>query len=76
MKKVSDETAPHDEAFDCLEFKRRVQAEVYEEIRDMSWQERIAHLHLLVASGPFGRWWQELEKHPQVAPGSRADRRI
>jgi hypothetical protein len=69
MKKARHETELQSEAFDCLAYKRRVQAEVYQETKDMSWEERVAYLHRTVASGPFRKWWRDLEKQPQVPPG-------
>jgi hypothetical protein len=69
MKKARHGTERQGEAFDCLAYKRRVQAEVYEETKDMSWEERVAYLRSAVSSGPFRKWWRRLQKQPQVPPG-------
>jgi len=41
--------------FDCVEMKRKVQEQIYEEIRDLSREDEIAYFHR--ASEEF---WQEI----------------
>ena len=58
------------EGFDCLEYKRRAQAEIYEEIKDLSRAEQVEYFHRRAQSGPFGPWRQGLIRrldHPAEA---------
>jgi hypothetical protein len=58
------EKAP-EENFDCIAFKRRVQAEIYEEIKDLSPEEEIAYFRRRVETGPFAELWKKLgERRP------------
>jgi hypothetical protein len=59
-------TSREDESFDCIAFKRRVQAEIRHETAGMTREEEISYYHIRVAAGPFGNWWGTLEKEPQV----------
>lgn len=45
--------------FDCIAFKRKVQAEIYEETRDMTPQQRIAYFNESARTGPFAKFWRE-----------------
>jgi hypothetical protein len=53
--------------FDCIEFKRKVQAEIYEEIEGLSPQQEIEYFRRQAVTGPLGKWWQGLERHPETA---------
>jgi hypothetical protein len=46
--------------FDCIAEKRRIQAEMYEEIKDMSDAERQAWSRRRLESGPFAAEWKAL----------------
>ncbi len=48
--------------FDCVEFKRRAQTEIYEEIKNMSPREQIAYFHERAGSGSLGSWWRSLQR--------------
>jgi hypothetical protein len=54
-------------AFDCIEFKRKVQAEIYEEIKELSPEQEIEYFRRRAATGPLGKWWQGLERYPETA---------
>ena len=41
--------------FDCLEMKREIQANIYDEIKDMTSQERILYFHIPPEQDPFRR---------------------
>jgi len=56
MKQVKTE-----KHFDCIEFKRKVQAEIYEEIKGLSPEEEIGYFRRRAATGPLGEWWKALE---------------
>ena len=53
--------------FDCIEFKRKVQADIYEEIKGLSPQEEIEYFRRRAATGPLGRWWTALERRSETA---------
>jgi hypothetical protein len=55
--------------FDCIGFKRKVQAEIYEEIRGLSPEEQIEYFRRRAADGPLGRWWKALERRSGAAAG-------
>lgn len=74
MTKDEGTIAQENENFDCIAFKRRVQAEIYEETKDITPEEEIAYFRRRVADGPFGKWWGSLEKEAPVVrekPGTR-----
>jgi hypothetical protein len=48
--------------FDCIEFKRQAQAEVYEEIKGLSPEEEIEYFSRRASTGPLGRLWKALER--------------
>jgi len=48
--------------FDCVEMKRRAQARIYEETKDMSPGKLVAYFHKSVAEGPFGALWAKPER--------------
>ena len=43
--------------FDCVEMKRKAQAEIYRETKHMSSSEKMAYIHAQVQNGPFGAMW-------------------
>jgi len=53
-------------AFDCIRFKRKVQAEIYEEIKGLSPEDEIEYFRQRAATGPLGKWWKGLEQRPEV----------
>ncbi|MGD0012237.1 MAG: hypothetical protein ABSE93_27325 [Terriglobia bacterium] len=55
--------------FDCIGFKRKVQAEIYEEIRGLSREEQIEYFRRRAADGPLGKWWKALERRSGAAAG-------
>jgi hypothetical protein len=46
--------------FDVLAFKDRVQAQIYEEIKDLSPEEEIAYWRRSVEMGPFAEFWKRI----------------
>ena len=55
--------------FDCVELKRRIQAEIYNEIQHLSDAERQAWTRNRLASGPFAEQWKAV----WAANAARAD---
>ncbi len=49
-------------SFDCIAFKRRVQAEIYKEIKDLSPEEEIAYYRRCVETGPFAELWRSAQR--------------
>jgi hypothetical protein len=48
---------PNDRPFDCLAFKREVQAQISEETRDLSTAELREYFLRKVAEGPFAEYF-------------------
>jgi hypothetical protein len=61
-----------EKGFDCIGFKRKVQREIYEEIRGLSPEEEIEYFRRQAAASPLGKWWKSLETGSNTAiPVSR-----
>ena len=52
---------------DCIAFKRKVQAEIYEEIRGLSPGEEIQYFRRRAAAWPLAEWWKALERRSETA---------
>jgi hypothetical protein len=50
-----------EKVFDCLEFKRRVQLGIYQEIKDMPHDRERAYFEQQAESGPLGEWWKRVK---------------
>lgn len=64
----------NDKPFDCIEYKRRVQAEIYEKIKDMTPQEEIEFFRRGAETGPFAelvRSLRDRQKHSRPASTRR-----
>lgn len=48
--------------FDCVEMKRQAQARIYEEIKDMTSEQRIEYWRRGAEEGPMADWWKKLRK--------------
>jgi len=48
--------------FDCVEFKRRAQARIYERIKDLSPAEEIEYFREAAQNGPLGRSWKAIQR--------------
>jgi hypothetical protein len=59
--------------FDCVEMKRRIQAEIYEEIKHLSDSERTAYFRRHAENGPFAELWKRLktENEPRADAARR-----
>ena len=44
--------------FDCLAYKDKVQAQIYEEIKDMTPEQEIEYFNRHAETGPFAKWWK------------------
>ncbi len=54
-------------SFDCVAFKRRAQAEIYDQIKDRSPQAQIDYFRRRAAESALGDWWELVKKPPEVA---------
>ena len=48
--------------FDCIAFKQKAQERIYEEIKDMSWEEEVTYFQRAAKSGPLGSWWKRVQE--------------
>ena len=48
--------------FNCVAFKRRAQAKIYQEIRDLAAEEEVAYFREAASAGPFAEWWAALTR--------------
>ena len=53
--------------FDCVEMKRRIQEQIYEETKGMSTEEIVAYFHQRVEKGPFADLWMKAALKPTHA---------
>jgi len=58
--------------FDCVELKRRGQAEIYAQIKGLSPEEEIAYFRSRVAAGPLGKLWKSLARRTSEGGGPSA----
>jgi len=61
--------------FDALKFKDRVQAEIYEEIKDLSPAEEFEYFRKAANEGPMGDWWKRVSKKTKERIKARWSRR-
>ena len=51
-----------EKSFDCIEYKRRVQAEIYDEIRDLSHGQQVEYFRRRAEEGALGNWWRSVKQ--------------
>ena len=56
---MKPETIP---GFDCLEFKWKVQAEIYEQTKDLTVEEQIEYFRRRAEEGSLGSWWRKVKE--------------
>lgn len=54
-------TSQRSKTFDCIEYKRQVQEEIYNDIKDLTPEEQLAYIRRRAESGPLAGWWQDLK---------------
>jgi hypothetical protein len=65
-----------DENFDCVEMKRRIQAEIYEETKDLTPDQVIEYYRKSAEEGPWGDWWKKVYREAEAVrenPPERSD---
>ena len=58
--------------FDCVGFKRKAQAEIYQQIKGLSPEEEIEYFRRWAAKGPLAKWWKALEGRCRSGSGEDA----
>jgi len=53
--------------FDCLQYKWRVQAEIYEEIKGLTPAQEIEYFRNAAETGPLAAWWRKVRQQAQAA---------
>jgi len=61
-----------EKSFDCIEYKRRVQQEIYEKIKDMTPEQEIEFFRKAVETGPFASLVRALEARKERPPSGTA----
>lgn len=51
---------PNLPAIDCVALKRRAQAKIHADIKDMSATEQITYFRRRARSGALGAWWERV----------------
>lgn len=64
------EQSKNDKPFDCVDYKRKIQLKIYEEIKLLSPQEQILYFQRAAKTGPLGPWWTQLSAAHRVKAGS------
>jgi hypothetical protein len=59
-------------SFDCVEFKRQAQAEIYQEIKGLTPEEEIEYFRRQVAAGPFAKLWKSLQDRAPAGDGDES----
>jgi len=58
--------------FDCVGFKRKAQAEIYQQIKGLSPEKEIEYFRQWTAKGPLAKWWKALESRSRSGSGEDA----
>jgi hypothetical protein len=59
---------------DCVAMKRRIQAKIYHEIKDMTREQELAYWRKGAERGPWGDWWREIHERSAAAKAQRETR--
>jgi len=57
--------------FECLQFKRKAQAEIYEEIKELTPRQQIEYFERKADQGPMGKWWKQVRSASGAGRASR-----
>ena len=58
--------------FDCVGFKRKAQAEIYQQIKGLSAEAEIEYFRRWSPKGPLAKWWKALESRSRSSSGEDA----
>jgi hypothetical protein len=53
-------------AFDCVEMKRRIQEQIYEETKNMTHEELLEYFHERIANSRFAAFLQQSESPQKI----------
>jgi hypothetical protein len=56
-----------DRRFDCIAFKREVQARMYEETRNLSSEQLLEYFRRKVEEGPFAEYFEAVQDKEEAA---------
>ncbi|MFH0981491.1 MAG: hypothetical protein V2A79_08130 [Planctomycetota bacterium] len=56
-----ERTKKIEKTFDCVEFKRRVQSGIYDDIKGMTFEEEQAYFERRATTGKLGEWWKRIK---------------
>ena len=48
--------------FDCVEMKHAIQEKLYEETKNMSWEQERDHLRKKIETGPLAEKWKAIQE--------------
>jgi hypothetical protein len=71
---TKNDSPTSDEAFDCVEFKRRAQARIHEDIEGMTHEQEIAYFHRRANEGWMGEWWRSIQREASAVHERPPDR--
>jgi hypothetical protein len=57
-----------EKTFDCVQYKRQVQAAIYDEIKGMTHEQEIAYFQQQADSSALGQWWKRVNARCEVGP--------
>lgn len=57
--------------FDCVAFKRKAQARIYQKTKGLSPEEEIVCLEARAEKGPLGNWWKRIKSIKTHKPSRR-----
>lgn len=60
-----------DKDFDCISFKRQVQEQIFEEIKDLTIDEQVDYFSRRAQEGPLGEWWRKIQCKTDTAGTER-----
>ncbi len=61
-----------EKSFDCIEYKRRVQQEIYEQVKDMTPDEEAEYFRHAAETGPFGHLVRVLRQQEERKGSKRS----
>jgi hypothetical protein len=60
--------------FDCVQFKHKAQAEIYEDIKGLTPGQQIEYFDRKADQGPMGKWWRQVRSTTAAGRVSRRKR--
>ena len=49
--------------FKCLEFKWKIQEQIYNETKNMSWEQKVTYFRQSAKRGQTGDWYQKVKQN-------------